>query len=61
MCILLELNFEKFGVSNLFVSKVIGEKPLGGRPPGTGRVKNQFLERGEYSLIKNIYPTTARH
>ena len=29
MCILLKLDYAKFGVSNLFLSKVIKEKPLG--------------------------------
>ena len=35
MCILFKLHYAKFGVSNLFFSKVIKEKPLGGRlePP----------------------------
>ena len=35
MCILLTLTYAKFGVSNLFLSKVIEEKPLGGsaQPP----------------------------
>ena len=35
MCILLKLNYPKFGVSNLFFSKVIEEKLLGGQlePP----------------------------
>ena len=39
MCILLKLDYVKFGVSNLFFSKVIKEKPLRGsaRHP-TGRV-----------------------
>ena len=43
MCILLKLDYAKFGVSNLFFSKVIEEKSLGGRldpPLGKGRVKN---------------------
>ena len=42
MCILLKLNYAKFGVSNLFFSKGIEEKPLGGRldPLGTGRIKD---------------------
>ena len=31
MCILLKLDYAKFGVSNFFFSKVIKEKPLGGR------------------------------
>ena len=30
MCILLKFNYAKFGVPNLFFSKVIEEKPLGG-------------------------------
>ena len=30
MCILLKLNYAKIGVSNLFLSKGIEEKPLGG-------------------------------
>ena len=29
MCILLNLDYAKFGVSNLFLSNVIEEKPLG--------------------------------
>ena len=35
MCILLKLDYAKFGVSDLFCSKVIEEKPLGCRlePP----------------------------
>ena len=45
MCILLNLNYAKFGVSNLFFSKVMEEKPLGGRldspPLGTGRVNRE--------------------
>ena len=45
MCILSKLHYAKFGVSNSFFSKVIEEKPLGGRldPLGTGRVKGQRL------------------
>ena len=45
MCILFKLNYAKFGVSNLFVSKVI-EKNFGGGgsgrldPLSTGRVNN---------------------
>ena len=31
MCILLKFDYAKFGVSNLFFSKVIEEKPLEGR------------------------------
>ena len=40
MCILLKLDYAKFGVSTLFFfSKIIEEKPLGGRldPPPTGK------------------------
>ena len=48
MCILLKLDYAKFGVSNLFLSKGIEEKPLGvgstpSPPLGTGRVnKTEF-------------------
>ena len=35
MCMLLKLDYAKFGVSNLFFSKVIKEKPLGGSTPLT--------------------------
>ena len=40
MCILLKLDYAKFGVSNLFFSKVIEEKLLGvgSTPLGTGSV-----------------------
>ena len=31
MCILLKFDYAKFGVSNLCFSKVIEEKPMGGR------------------------------
>ena len=31
MCILLKLHYAKFDVSRLFCSKVMEEKPLGGR------------------------------
>ena len=31
MCILLKLDYAKFGASNLFFSKVIEENPLGDR------------------------------
>ena len=35
MCILLKLHYAKFDVSRLYCSKVVEEKPLGGRldPP----------------------------
>ena len=44
MCILLKLDYAKFGVSNLFFSQVIEEKPLRSRldPLGKGRVKPNF-------------------
>ena len=44
MYILLKFDYAKFGVSNLFFSQVIEEKPLGGvgsTPLGKGRVNNQ--------------------
>ena len=46
MCILLQLDCAKFGVSNLFLSKVIEKKPLGGLAPsplGKGRVKKRSM------------------
>ena len=47
MYILLKLGYAKFGVSNLLFSKVIEEKPLGGRldpiPLGKGRVKEIWI------------------
>ena len=48
MCILLKLHCAKLDVSRLFCSKVIEEKPLGGRldPLGKGRVKQQKLLPG---------------
>ena len=42
MCILLKLDYATFGVSKLFFSKVIEEKPLGGR--GSGRVRSRLYE-----------------
>ena len=49
MCILLKLDYAKLGVSKLFFSKVIEEKPLGGvgSTPhlGTGRVKQLIVDR----------------
>ena len=41
MYILLKLDYAKFGVSNLFFSKVIEENlwGVGSTPPGKGRVK----------------------
>ena len=33
MCLLLKLDYVKFGVSNLFFPKVIEEKPLGSARP----------------------------
>ena len=48
MCILLKLHYAKFGVSNLFFSKVIKEKPLvvGSNPPPSPLVK-EGLKGGE--------------
>ena len=50
MCILLKLHYAKFGVSRLFCSKVIEEKPLGGRldPPC-------FLLRGAGGAPQNDF------
>ena len=55
MCLLLKLHYAKFNVSRLFCSKVIEEKPLGGRletPLGKGRVNDSKLyELKESSLL----------
>ena len=37
MCILSKLNYANFGVSNLFFSKVMEEKPLGSARPPLGQ------------------------
>ena len=53
MCVLLKLNYAKFGVSNLSCSKAIEEKSLGrGRldPIGTGRVKKEI--NGSFPFIR---------
>ena len=38
MCILLKFDYAKFGVSNLFFSKVFEGKPFGGWGGGGGRL-----------------------
>ena len=43
MCILLKLDYAKFGVSNLFFSKVIEEKPLFG---GVGSISPPLVKKG---------------
>ena len=45
MCILLKFDYAKFGASHLFFSKVIEEKPMGGRldPLGKGRGRETLL------------------
>ena len=50
MCILFKLQYAKFGVSNLVFSKVIEEKPLGGRlePP----LVKQGLKGGKAVLFE---------
>ena len=56
MCILLKLHYAKFGVSNLFFSKVIEEKPLGDRL-GKGRVKNDAIKAvllNEYTFLIHL-------
>ena len=44
MCILLKLDYAKFGASNLFFSKVIEEKPLGGG--GLARPSSPLVKEG---------------
>ena len=41
MCILLKIDYAKFGVSNLFFQKVIEEKPLGG---GVGSIPSPLVK-----------------
>ena len=41
MCMLLKLNYAKFGVSNLFLSKGIEEKPL-----GVGSARTPLVQEG---------------
>ena len=45
MCILLKLDYAKFGISNLFLSKVIEEKTFWGssRPPTQGVFEGIFM------------------
>ena len=56
MCILFKFDYAKFSVSNFFCSKVIEEKPLGGRLDllGKGRVKRSviFTWRGPLEIFK---------
>ena len=48
MCILLKIDYAKFGVSNLFFQKVIEERPLGG---GVGSIPPP-LGKGRVSVLK---------
>ena len=54
MCILLKLNYAKCSVSDLFFSKVIEERPLGARLPGTGRVNSNDVLHADGSLNSNL-------
>ena len=54
MCILLKLNYAKCSVSDLFFSKVIEERPLRARPPGTGRVNSNDASHADGSLNSNL-------
>ena len=54
MCILLKLNYAKCSVSDLFFSKVIEERPMGARPPGTGRVNSNDALHADGSLNSNL-------
>ena len=58
MCILLKFHCAKFGVSNLFVSKVIEEKPLGGRlDPPPPLVKEELRS---FSIVFRTWFSTIR-
>ena len=50
MCILLKLHYAKFGVSNLFFSKVIEEKPLGARLDPPSLVQEGLIKYGRILL-----------
>ena len=52
---LLKLDYANFDVSRLFCSKVIKEKPLGGRPLSKGRVN--FLLKGVLSTRPSAFRT----
>ena len=52
MCILLKLNYAKFGVSNLFFSKFIEDKPLGGRLYPDPLVKERLIVFGLHFLFQ---------
>ena len=54
MCILLKLNYAKCSVSDVFFSKVIEERPLGARPPGTGRVYSNDALHADGSVNSNL-------
>ena len=53
MCILLKLDYEKFLVSNLFLSRVMEDKPLGGL--GKGSVVNLSLSERTRKSTELIY------
>ena len=59
MCILLKLDYATFGVSDLFFSNVIEEKPLGGsaRPP---LVKEGLIESRIRNVVEHPIPFTLQ-
>ena len=54
MCILLKLDYKKFGVSNLFFSSVIEEKPL-----GVGSTNPPLVQKG-LKMLFCFYITILR-
>ena len=60
MCKLLKLHYAKFGVSNLLVSKVIEEKPLGVRSTPLGKGRVQVVVRAEI-LPKDFLQTSGNY
>ena len=64
MCMLLKLDYAKFGVSYLLFSKVIEEKPLGAArtpPPGKGRVKKHEKNDAIMHCMKNTNLLAVRN
>ena len=63
MCILLKLDYAKYGVSNLFFLQKLSKKPLGGRldtPLGKGRV-NPIRHGGGDDGPKMFLTTVLKH
>ena len=58
MCILLKFDYAKFGVSNLYFSKVIKERPLGAQLD-PHLVKKGLIKRISISICTTTATTTT--